>query len=227
MTSNNRKYWQIIALLLTMGTMAFINGCGPREEDDFFSDEEFTGSQTVSEITPQERIEQYKQILEIDPSDYQVRNNLGVIYAQLHLFDEAIEQFKLVVETKPDYTTALLNLGCAYGDMDQLDNAIKTFKQAIEINPGYAKVYQNIGVAYYETKQYNEAIDNFEQFVALTKGEVDESIYYTIAQSYKRLKNKEMAQINLEKALQINPNNEQIKGYLNDIDSYMLEADNQ
>ncbi len=227
MTSNNRKYWQTIVLLLTMGSMACINGCGPREEDDFFSDEEFSDTQTVSEITPQERIEQYKQILEIDPGDYQVRNNLGVIYAQLHLFDEAIEQFKLVVETKPDYTTALLNLGCAYGDMDQLDNAIDSFKRAIEINPGYAKAYQNLGVAYYETKHYKEAIENFEKFTALQAGEVDESIYYTIAQSYKYLNNKEMAQKNLEKVIEVNPNNEQIKEYLKNIDAYMLEADNQ
>ncbi|MDX9702684.1 MAG: tetratricopeptide repeat protein [Candidatus Auribacterota bacterium] len=224
---NSRKFWKTILLVMTTASIAFLYGCGPREEDDFFSDSEFTDRDAISEITPQERIEQYKQILEIDPSDYQVRNNLGVIYAQLRLLEEAIEQFKMVIETKPDYNTAILNLGAAYGDMGQLDNAIESFKKAIEVNPGYAKAYQNLGVAYYETKQYEQAIDSFEKFIALQTVPIDESIYYTIAQSYKNLKNKEMVRQYLEKALEVNPNNEQIKENLLNIDIFMTELDNQ
>lgn len=227
MTDNKRNRIRTLSIAVVIAHTAFFAGCGPKEDEDFFSDEEFSDVQTVSEITPQERIEQYKQILDIDPGDYQVRNNLGVIYAQLRLFDEAIEQFEKVIETKPDYTTAFLNMGAAYGDMGNLDKAIESFEKAIEISPGYAKAYQNLGVAYYETEQFQQAIDNFEKYIALYQGEIDETIFYTMALSYKQLGNKDMAQQYLQKVIEINPNNELVKENLKDMDTFMMEMDNQ
>ncbi len=190
---------------------SFLIGCGPSENEDFFSDDDFAKDQFVKEVTPQEKIDQYKQILEIDPDDYQIRNNLGVVYAKLKLFDEAIAEFQKVMELKPEYTTVWLNMGSTYGDMGNLDEAIKCYLKAIELNPGYVKVYQNLGVAYFQKKQYKEAIEGFEKFVELNNGQADESTFFSLAESYKEIDDRQNTVKYYNKILKMNPNNEYVR----------------
>jgi len=206
----------LLSFLLT--AIAFIPGCGKQNEDDFFSDEDIQEEKTSAQSTPQERIDQYKKLLEIDPADYQVRNNLGVTYAQLKLFEEAVKEFEQVIKTKPDYTTAWLNLGSTYGDMGLIDKAIECFSKTIEIAPQYTKAHQNLGVAYFYDKKYDQSIKAFEKFIEMNNDTADESTFYTVAQSYKHLKNKEKYKEYLKRILEINPNNELAKSELDKID---------
>jgi len=223
----NRFKCTALMSFLLVACMAFFVGCGPKDDEDFFSDEALFDEEAPKQLTPQERIEQYKKILEIDPADYQVRNNLGVIYAQLRLFDEAIVQFKKSIEIKPDYTMAYLNLGAAYGDMDRLQDAIEAFNKAIEVKPGYAKAHQNLGVAYFQIKEYEQALKEFSTFLELNQAGGDESLYFTMAECSKFLGDKEAAEQYMKKVMEINPNNELAKSKLEDIDAYLAEKDNQ
>ena len=223
---NRFKFAALFSFLLVV-CMAFFIGCGPKDDEDFFSDEALFDEEVPKQLTPQERIEQYKKILEIDPADYQVRNNLGVVYAQLRLFDEAVEQFQKSIEIKPDYTMAYLNLGAAYGDMERLDDAIVAFNKAIEVKPGYAKAHQNLGVAYFQIKEYEKALKEFSLFLELNQGEGDESLYFTMAECAKFLSDKQAAELYMKKVVEINPNNELAKSKLENIDAYLAEKDNQ
>ena len=223
----NRFKFATLFSFLMVACMAFFIGCGPKEDEDFFSDEALFDEETPKQLTPQEKIEQYKKILEIDPADYQVRNNLGVIYAQLKLFDEAVEQFKKAIEIKPDYTMAYLNLGAACGDMGRLDDAIDAFNKAIEVKPGYAKAHQNLGVACFQNKDYEKALMEFKKFIELAQQDGDESLYYTMAECSKFLGDKSGAEQYLKKVVEINPNNELAKEKLANIDAYLAEKDNQ
>ncbi|MCB1196591.1 tetratricopeptide repeat protein [bacterium] len=213
--------WFFLTLLAI--SLIGISGCGPTDDEDFFKDDTFFENKVATEITPQEKIDQYKQILEIDPQDFRIRNNLGVVYAQLKLYDEAIKEFNLVLEQEPNYTTALLNMGSAYGDKGALDKAIETFQRAIEIDPAYAKAHQNLGVAYFRNEQYKEAITPYEKFVELNNGQADESTFYNLALSYKELQNKEKTEFYLRKVLEVNPTNELAKSGLQNIDAFMQD----
>lgn len=216
-----------LPLLVVLTSFVLLSGCGPKEDEDFFSDEKGTQEQMAKEITPQEKIDQFKQILEIDPDDYQIRNNLGVEYAKLKLLDEAIAEFKKVLEKKPDYNTAWLNLGSAYGDMGNIDEAIKCYQKAVELNPTYAKAYMNLGVAYFQQKKYKEAIEKYNKFIELNNGKGDENTYNTIAECYKALKDKDNTMKYYKKILEVNPNNEWVKSQLANIDSVFSPKENE
>lgn len=215
----------VMFVLLCMSAL-MLYGCGPKNDEDFFSDEEFI-QETVNELTPQERIEQYKQILEIDPEDYQIRNNLGVVYAQLRLLDEAIEEFKKVLEQKPDYTTAWLNLGSAYGDAGKVDDAIKCYEKAIELKPDYVKGYSNLAMAYYQKNEYQKAIDMLDEYFKNYQGEPDEHIYFILAESYRGLNDKANTVAAYKKVLEINPSNEWVRSQLENIDQVFEEQEKQ
>ena len=223
---NRFKFVTLLSFLL-IGCFTFLSGCGPKEDDDFFSDEALFDKDAPKQLTAQERIEQYKKILEIDPADYQIRNNLGVVYAQLNLFDEAVEQFKKSIEIKPDYTMAYLNIGALYGNMGRLDDSIAALQKAIEVKPDYAKAHQNLGVAYFQIKKYEKALKEFSEFIELSKQEADESLYFTMAECAKFLGDKSFAERYLKKVVELNPNHQLAKKKLEDIDAYLAEKDNQ
>jgi len=221
------KFYQKLFLFSALFAFtAIMAGCGRNDDDDFLSDEDITEDKSTAELTPQERIDQYKKLLEVDPADYQVRNNLGVTYAQIKLFEEAIAEFEQVIKLKPDYSFAWVNLGSTYGDMGKIDKAIECFKKTIEISPNYAKPYQNLGVAYFYDKKYEDAIKSFEKFIEMNNDTADESTFYTVAQSYKHLKNKEKYKEFLKRILEVNPNNELAKAELEKADE-QLEKSNE
>ena len=65
-------------------------------------------------LSPQERETLRSFARRIDPSDPGAHNNLGVLYYQKGLIDEAIESFARAVELDPKMLVAQRNLEIAY-----------------------------------------------------------------------------------------------------------------
>lgn len=104
-------------------------------------------------------IESYKQAINLDPINPQIRLSLGGIYYALGNYDEAIKTFELAIVAKPDYANAHYNLGAAYREKGQNEKAIQQFKIALSLvtkdSPDYILVNKEI-----ENLENKKAVDD-------------------------------------------------------------------
>ena len=88
----------------------------------------------------------YRSILENQPTNLIVNNNLGVLLYSLGRPDEAEASYRKAIEVKPDYAQAYSNLGVVVRGLGRPDEAEASYRKAIEVKPDYAQAYSNLGV---------------------------------------------------------------------------------
>ncbi|MCX8093606.1 MAG: O-antigen ligase family protein [Candidatus Goldbacteria bacterium] len=71
-------------------------------------------------------------------------SNLGIIYFNLKMLNEATEMFKKVIEIRPDYIEGYLNLGRLYVLMNKKEEAKAIYEQAMKINPNDERLLQSL-----------------------------------------------------------------------------------
>ncbi len=136
-------------------------------------------------------IEEFKEVLELDPDDIETHYNLGNAYADKEIFDEAISIYKKVIEKNPEFIDAYLSLSTLYLDMDMVDEAISLCNQAISANPDDSFLCFHLGEAYVRNEQYEEAITAFNKAISINP--MDPETQYRLAESYYETKQYNMA----------------------------------
>ncbi len=136
-------------------------------------------------------IEEFKEVLELDPDDIETHYHLGNAYADKEIFDEAISIYKKVIEKNPEFIDAYLSLSTLYLDMDMVDEAISLCNQAISANPDDSFLCFHLGEAYVRNEQYEEAITAFNKAISINP--MDPETQYRLAESYYEAKQYNMA----------------------------------
>ncbi len=80
----------------------------------------------------QERIEMFKEVIEIDPDDPLATFGMGAAYMQLQQYEEAVPYLQRATEVQKDYSAAFLNLGKCYEFLGRTGEASVTFKKGID-----------------------------------------------------------------------------------------------
>jgi protein O-GlcNAc transferase len=132
----------------------------------------------------QENIDYLRQILAVDPCDYQLQYNLAFMYQRANKLDESIQHYKLalgildlILKSSEDHLAlkqfkikCLNGLGAVYYAIQDRDLAMYYFTLAAKIDPMDPDVNNQIGVIYTELRftdkaieHYQKAIDNFER----------------------------------------------------------------
>lgn len=136
-------------------------------------------------------IEEFKEVLELDPDDVKTHYHLGNAYADKGMFDEAISTYKKAIEKNPAFINAYLSLSTLYLDMEMIDEAISLCKQAINANPNDSFLCFHLGEAYALNKQYEEAIAAYNNAISINP--MDPETQYRLAESYYQTKQYDMA----------------------------------
>lgn len=144
---------------------------------------------TIYNPNVQENIDYLRQILSVDPCDYQLQYNLAFMYQRGNKLDESIQHYKMAIGIldlilKSHNNTADANqnaikqfkikclngLGAVYYAIQDRDLAMYYFNLAAEIDPMDPDVNNQIGVIYTELRftdkaieHYQRAIDNFDK----------------------------------------------------------------
>jgi Tfp pilus assembly protein PilF len=79
------------------------------------------------------RLEQFKEFVQIDPSDTFSRYALGMEYLGASQFDEAREQFEEVIRLDPKYTAAYFQAAIACQRGQKIDQARTLLTKGIEV----------------------------------------------------------------------------------------------
>ena len=79
-------------------------------------------------------IENYLQVIKINPRSYSSYNNLGNIMFVLNNIDKAIEFYKKSIEINPNQVDARINLGIAYYYQGKINLAAEEFNEVLKID---------------------------------------------------------------------------------------------
>ncbi len=116
-------------------------------------------------------------------------------------------------DVNPDSVKAHFNLGLLYVQEKKYPEAIQQYKKVSELDPGYTDAFFNLGYLYAVGKDYGNAEKMYEKVVELKPDYLDEALF-NLAMVQKRLGKQDACIANLEKALEINPQNERVRKYL-------------
>jgi tetratricopeptide (TPR) repeat protein len=89
------------------------------------------GEVLASQDRYDESIEEYKAILNRDPENAEILNNLGVIYFRKKTYEEALRYLLRAVEIDPDIGYIHNNLGMVYAEMGMHEKARDEYEKAI------------------------------------------------------------------------------------------------
>ena len=145
----------------------------------------------------------YFSILESQPTNLIVRNNLSVLQFSLGRFDEAEVSFKKVIELKPDYVEAHNNLGSTLRKLGRPDEAEASYKRAIELKPDYVEAHNNLGGTLWKLGRRDEAEANYRKVIEL-KPDYAEA-HYNLGNALKGLGRPDEAEACYKKVIELKP----------------------
>ncbi|HXX18951.1 MAG TPA: tetratricopeptide repeat protein [Candidatus Acidoferrum sp.] len=116
----------------------------------------------------QEAVVAYQKVLEQDPNNAEILDQIGIAYQQLHQ-DELAERFyKRALKADKNSPFLLNNLGTIEHGKGRYGKAIKYYKKAIDASGGnLASVYSNMGSAYCAMKQFPRAMEAFSKALSI------------------------------------------------------------
>ena len=104
-------------------------------------------------------------------------------------------------------------LGRIYTQQKDYTSAIASYQTATELDPGMYNAYFNLGYIFAVKKDFSNAQDMFSRVVALSPPFLDEALY-NLAIVQRKMGNIQGCIKNLEKAITVNPENNNAKKLL-------------
>ncbi|MBN2381939.1 tetratricopeptide repeat protein [bacterium] len=121
--------------------------------------------QKTAEGNISDAIALYQNILQKEPNDEQVLNNLGQLFAVSHVYDKAEEYLLHALELNPDNATVLNNLGSLYLDADKLGPAQEMLERSLKIEPNNAKSLTMLASLFQGQQKYEQALVLLDQAI--------------------------------------------------------------
>lgn len=130
-------------------------------------------------------------------------NNLAWALEQQGKSAEADEHFARALALQPGYISAHYSWGVALLDQKRFDEAIAHFEQAVKLAPGHVDAYINLGNALMQVQRAAEAVPYYETALRIRPGA---DVHYDLGVALVDLGRLDEAAIQLQAALQLNPN---------------------
>ncbi len=93
---------------------------------------------------------------------------LGSVYLEKRLYDQAIAQMKKALDVAGEDIPPVCNaLGFAYFSQEQYDLAIRYYKDAVAADPDYVTAWNNLAHAYEKKNLYSSSLEAYETALKL------------------------------------------------------------
>ncbi len=87
----------------------------------------------MPKVDPQEKIERFKKVIELDPNDVLGYYSLGDAYLEIQRFPEAVQAFTKGLEADPAHSSSYYGLGQAYQAIGEKERAKEIFEKGIRV----------------------------------------------------------------------------------------------
>jgi len=105
-----------------------------------------SGSGQAAPAFDEARAAQLKASADRNPSDAEIRVQLGNIYFDAERYDDASQWYEQALKIDPKNVNASTDLGIAYYYANQPDRALAQFDRSLAIDPKHSKTLLNIGI---------------------------------------------------------------------------------
>ncbi len=136
-------------------------------------------------------IEEYGNVLQLDPDNVEAHNNLGVIYQEQGELDKAFEHFQFVMTYSPEMDEVHNNLGVIYYLRGEHEKAMQEYQKALELNHDNLKCLINLGLVYKAQGMKLRTIDTLETILSIEPFQTE--AHYNLAILYEELGHLEAA----------------------------------
>ena len=126
-----------------------------------------SGDQLYERGRMEEALQEFHRALTLDPQNVNVRNSLGVCYAQMGKFDEAVAEFTHLIGLEPNDFMSQYNLGCALLSLEREGEAETAFSLAAELEPDNATVYYRLAKLCRQQGRLEQALSHLRRTVDL------------------------------------------------------------
>ena len=148
-------------------------------------------------------IQDYSNILEVNPNDAEVWWMRGNAYWENGDYNRALQDYNQAIQVNPNYALAYLGRGNVYVRQGAYDQAVQDYNAAIDIEPNFIGTYNNRAVAYREQGKLDSALDDLNLALAL-KPDFAEA-YYNRSLTYRDKGMSDQALQDLHHAAELNP----------------------
>jgi tetratricopeptide (TPR) repeat protein len=123
----------------------------------------------VRRVRAQEKVlNQLQPRLTKEKGSPQEHYELGRVYLQKRLYDQAIAQMKKALDVAGEDIPPVCNaLGFAYFSQEQYDLAIRYYKDAVAADPDYVTGWNNLAHAYEKKNLYGPSLEAYETVLKL------------------------------------------------------------
>lgn len=125
---------------------------------------------------------------------------------------KALEQFTEAIRIKQNYAPARFNIALAYEQQGKIDQAIQTLEDMRVANAQDIDVLYELGSLYYGKANYDSAEGAFAAITSLVPNH--SNAHYGLSLVYQKKQDVKKAISQMQKVLELNPNNENIKKQL-------------
>ncbi len=106
-------------------------------------------------------LSRYKEVLEMEPSNYVVMNNVSSMLIYLGSYEEAIRYAQKALNVRKDYVPPLVNIGIGYGQLGKYSESESYFLKALTIEQANQYALLNIGLLYEKQGAFDKASQYF------------------------------------------------------------------
>jgi serine/threonine protein kinase/Tfp pilus assembly protein PilF len=110
-------------------------------------------------------VEEYKKVLELDPSYGWALNELAYMYTDIEEFEQAAEYFQRYASISPGDANPIDSMGELYFRMGKLDKAIEKYKEALEVKPDFYYAYWEIAYVYALKENYPQTLMWIDEYI--------------------------------------------------------------
>ena len=172
--------------------------------------------------TKQEAVDQYREILKINPQDFDAQYNIANALLEDGKFDEAIEQLKGLNVQHPRNIEIVNLLGWAYLNAGKFEMAFGTWRRGLVQDPknhtlrtSIITARMSVGKKLKEGGHYTQALVHFKELQKLMPNQWE--LHYEIADTLVRKGDRRTALSEFQRVLDLDPKNKLAKKAISDI----------
>ncbi|MBW1607627.1 MAG: tetratricopeptide repeat protein [Deltaproteobacteria bacterium] len=152
------------------------------------------------------KINYFTRAIELNPALSAAYEKRGMLYYFQEHYTETIRNFLKVTKLNPDNANGYAMLGVAYFKKNDYDSALSNLTRAIELKPELAEPYGYRAETYRLKAMLNLAVQDATRAIEIggNKRTIGKA-YSTRAKAYRELGENERAEVDLKKAVNLDP----------------------
>lgn len=162
--------------------------------------------------SPQEAIDQYREILKFNPNDFEAAFNIVQALMQESKFEEALEELKKLQAQHPKNLDVINLMGWAYLNLGKLEHGFNTWRRGLQVEPKSATLRESmararltVGKKLKEGGLFTQALVHFKELQKLIPNQWE--VHYEIAECMMRKGDRRSALTEYQRVLELDPKN--------------------